>query len=181
MPVQRTGILLSFLPPAVADRFARLTAPDCARDLPVTVCGHHSGCRIPRGGVPVIDVRFVGALKERKVEFGRHWHVSLPTGAVLMTAGRNPFDAIIAAKDRTGTARASRGEGSTQRLRTTLERSGEPTARPACSFIGSTHSLRGHLFERISPRAGWPEMLSAISNAQPDVLRKRKAQLWVTP
>src|SRR3954462_189829 len=67
LPVQRTGIMLSFLPTFLADRFARLTARIVLGDLT-----RHN---IPRAGwgpfsakrVPLIDVGFVNAVKRELV------------------------------------------------------------------------------------------------------------------
>ena len=148
MPVQRTGILLSFLPSAVADRFARLTARLVLGDLT------RHGLRTPEWmpysarRVPVIDVGFVGALKERKVEIRPALARLSATGAVFDDGSTEPFDAIIAATGfSTGLHELLEAKEVLNDSDEPVERSGEPTARPGMFFIGYTHSLRGHLFE----------------------------------
>ena len=63
MPVQRTGIILSFLPSSIADRLGRLTARLTLGDLtkyriPRPAWGPYSAKRIP-----LIDVGFVNAVE----------------------------------------------------------------------------------------------------------------------
>jgi cation diffusion facilitator CzcD-associated flavoprotein CzcO len=148
MPVQRTGILLSFLPSAVADRFARLTARIVLGDLT------RHGLRTPQWmpysarRVPVIDVGFVGALKERKVEIRPALARLTATGAVFDDGSTEPFDAIIAATGFSpGLHELLEAKEVLNDSDEPVERSGEATARPGLFFIGYTHSLRGHLFE----------------------------------
>ena len=148
MPVQRTGILLSFLPAAVADRFARLTARMVLGDLT------RHGLRRPKWmpysarRVPVIDVGFVSALKERKVAIRPALARLTATGAVFEDGSTEPFDAIIAATGfSTGLYDLLEAKEVLNASDEPVERSGEPTARPGMFFIGYTHSLRGHLFE----------------------------------
>jgi len=148
MPVQRTGILLSFLPAAVADRFARFTARMVLGDLT------RHGLRTPQWmpysarRVPVIDVGFVSALKERRVEIRPALTRLTATGAVFEDGNTEPFDAIIAATGfSTGLHELLEAKEVLNDSDEPVERSGEPTARPGMFFIGYTHSLRGHLFE----------------------------------
>ena len=148
MAVQRTGILLSFLPAAVAVRFARFTARMVLGDLT------RHGLRTPQWmpysarRVPVIDVGFVSALKERKVEIRPALARLTATGAVFEDGNEQPFDAIIAATGfSTGLHELLEAKEVLNDSDEPVERSGEPTARPGMFFIGYTHSLRGHLFE----------------------------------
>ena len=148
MPVQRTGILLSFLPAAIADRFARLTARMVLGDLT------RHGLRTPQWmpysarRVPVIDVGFVSVLKEGRVEIRPALTRFTATGAVFEDGNSEPFDAIIAATGfSTGLHKLLEAKEVLNDSDEPVERSGEPTARPGMFFIGYTHSLRGHLFE----------------------------------
>ncbi len=148
MPVQRTGIMLSFLPSAVADRLGRLTARIVLGDLT------RLGLRTPKWfpfssrRVPVIDVGFVSALKRRLVQIRPALVRLTATEAVFEDGSAEPFDAIIAA---TG---FSTGLNDLLETKDVLDNSGEPadlsgdpTSRPGIFFMGYTHSLRGHLFE----------------------------------
>jgi len=148
LPVQRTSMLLSALPPAVADRFARATARLTVGDL--SRYGMPQGDFSPyaTGHIPLIDVGFVDALKRGRLQVRPALERLTPTGAVFADGLQEPFDAILAA---TGFAPGlesiidvpdvldDRGEP--------RGTAGEPTAHPGLYFVGFTHSLRGHLFE----------------------------------
>jgi putative flavoprotein involved in K+ transport len=148
MPVQRTGILLNFLPAAVADRLGRLTARIVLGDLT------RYGLQTPKWGpfsarrVPVIDVGFVRALKQNLVQIRPALARLTTTGAVFADGSAESFDAIIAA---TGFSTGLNGLLETKDVLNDsgepLDPSGEPTGRPGIFFMGYTHSLRGHLFE----------------------------------
>ena len=148
MPVQRTGIILSFLPPAIADRLGRLTARITLGDLtqykiPRPAWGPYSAKRIP-----LIDVGFVSALKRGLVHVRPAVEQLTPTGAVYTDGVEEPFDAIVAAIGfETGLENLIEGDGVLNEAGEPIAASGEPTSRPGLYFIGFVHSLRGHLFE----------------------------------
>jgi cation diffusion facilitator CzcD-associated flavoprotein CzcO len=148
MPVQRTGILLSFLPAAVADRFARLTARLILGDL--TRYGLQTPQWMPYSArrIPVIDVGFVSALKSRKVQIRPALTRLTAAGAVFQDGSSEPFDAIIAATGfSTGLSELLEAKEVLNDRNEPVQQSGDPTTRPGMFFIGYTHSLRGHLFE----------------------------------
>ena len=148
MPVQRTGILLSFLPPAIADRLGRLTARIVLGDL--TRHGLQTPKWMPFSAhrVPVIDVGFVRALKQRQLQIRPALARLTATGAVFADGSAEPFDAIIAATGfSTGLSEVLEAKEVLNDRDEPVDRSGEPTARPGLFFMGYTHSLRGHLFE----------------------------------
>ena len=148
MPVQRTGILLSFLPSSVADRLGRLTARITLGDLtkfqiPRPAWGPYSAKRIP-----LIDVGFVSAVKRGLVKIRPALERLTPTGAVYADGVEEPFDAIIAAIGfETGLESLIEDDGVLNESAEPIAASGEPTARPGLYFMGFVHSLRGHLFE----------------------------------
>jgi len=148
MPVQRTSLLLSSFPAAIANRLGRLTARLVLGDL--TRHGMPAGRFAPYTTlqVPLIDVGFVHALKHGRVMLKPALDRLTTAGAVFADGSSEPFDAIVAAT------------GYTTGLEALVEpaelldaagepkgRSGEPTTRPGIYFIGFVHSLRGHLFE----------------------------------
>jgi cation diffusion facilitator CzcD-associated flavoprotein CzcO len=148
MPIQRTGILLSFLPSFIADRMARLTAR--------LVLGDLTAHRIPRPQwgpfsakrVPLIDVGFVAAVKRGALKIRPALAHLTESGAVFADGSAEPFDAIIAATGfSTGLSDLIEGDGVLDESGEPIAMSGSPTARPGLYFIGFTHSLRGHLFE----------------------------------
>lgn len=148
MPVQRTGILLSLLPPAVADRLGRLTARLTLGDLtkfkiPRPSWGPYSAKRIP-----LIDVGFVSAVKRGLVQIRPALESLTPTGAVFSDGAAEPFDAIVAAIGfETGLESLIEGDAVLNDSGEPIAAAGEPTAQPGLYFIGFVHSLRGHLFE----------------------------------
>jgi putative flavoprotein involved in K+ transport len=148
MPVQRTGIMLSFLPPFIADRFARLTARIVLGDLtrhgiPRAQWGPFSARR-----VPLIDVGFVKAVKRGLVKI-RPGLVRLTESDAVFADGRaEPFDAIIAATGfGTGLENLLGTNGVLNDANEPTEGAGAPGKVPGLYFIGFFHSLRGHLFE----------------------------------
>jgi hypothetical protein len=148
MPVQRTGILLNFLPAAIADRLGRLTARIVLGDL--TRYGLQTPKWMPFSArrVPVIDVGFVRALKMNLVQVRPALAHLTTTGAVFVDGSAESFDAIIAATGfSTGLNELLETKDVLNDSDEPLDPSGEPTGRPGIFFMGYTHSLRGHLFE----------------------------------
>lgn len=148
MPVQRTGIMLSFLPSAVADRLGRLTARIVLGDLT------RHGLKTPEWfpfsarRVPIIDVGFVSALKRRLVQIRPALARLTPTEAVFQDGSAERFDAIIAATGfSTGLNDLLETKDVLDESEEPIDLSGDPTSRPGIFFMGYTHSLRGHLFE----------------------------------
>jgi len=148
MPVQRTSILLSALPPVVGNSIGRLTARLTLGD--VTRFGMPAAAFVPytTRRVPLIDVGFVDALKRRRVLVRPAVVRLTAAGAVFADGAEESFDAIVAATG-FGTGLAALLE-----TRDVLDdegvprgRAGEPTIEAGLYFVGFTHSLRGHLFE----------------------------------
>jgi cation diffusion facilitator CzcD-associated flavoprotein CzcO len=151
MPVQRTSILLSALPPPISNAVGRVTARLTLGDLtrygmPAATFNPYTTRR-----VPLIDVGFVDALKRRRVTV-RAAVARLTSNGVVFADGREePFDAVIAA---TGFATGLESLIDDGPLDDLLDeehvprgRAGDATSRPGLYFVGFTHSLRGHLFE----------------------------------
>jgi putative flavoprotein involved in K+ transport len=148
MPVQRSSMLLSALPPAIADRLGWASARLVLGDL--TRYGMPKGDFAPyrRRRVPVIDVGFVDALKRGRVGVRPAVERLTETGAVFADATSDHFDAIIAATGfTTGLESLIDAPGAMDAAGEPRGVCGEPTAHPGLYFVGFTHSLRGHLFE----------------------------------
>ena len=148
MPVQRTGIMLGFLPPPIADRIGRLTSR--------LVLGELTGYGIPAPQwgpftahrIPLIDVGFVAAVKRGMVKIRPALARLTPTGAVYADGVEEPFDAIVAATGfTTGLSELLDEDSVLDESGEPVAVSGSPTAKPGLYFIGFVHSLRGHLFE----------------------------------
>jgi len=148
MPVQRTGILLSALPPALANRLGRFTS--------LLTVGNLTRYGMPKGDfapyttkrIPLIDVGFVDALKRGRVKVKAALMRLTRTDAVFADGTSEPFDSIIAATGfTTGLESMLDAGGVLDEAGEPRARAGEPTARPGLFFVGFVHSLRGHLFE----------------------------------
>jgi len=148
MPVQRTGIMLSFLPSWIADRLGRLTSR--------LVLGDLTAYKIPRPAwgpfsakrVPLINVGFVEAVKRGIVHIRPALSRLTPNGAVYADGAEEPFDAVIAATGfGTGLSELLDADGVLDESGEPIGAHGAPTARPGLYFVGFIHSLRGQLFE----------------------------------
>jgi putative flavoprotein involved in K+ transport len=148
LPVQRTSMLLSALPPAIANRLGWATARIVLGDL--TRYGVPKGDFEPytTGRVPLIDVGFVDAVKRRRLTMRPALERLTQTGVVFADGTSEPFDAIIAATGfTTGLESLVDVPSVLNDLGEPCGTSGEPTAHAGLYFVGFTHSLRGHLFE----------------------------------
>jgi cation diffusion facilitator CzcD-associated flavoprotein CzcO len=148
LPVQRTSILLSALPPAIANGLGRLTARVVIGDL--SQYGMPKGKFVPYSArrVPLIDVGFVAALKRGALAVKPAVERLTPTGASFVDGTSEAFDAIVAATGfTTGLEPLIDAPGALDEQGEPRGISGEPTAHPGLYFVGFTHSLRGHLFE----------------------------------
>lgn len=168
MPVQRSGMLLSRLPPRLADRLARAVARLSLGDL--TRYGLPPPAWLPYAAQhpPVIDVGFVDALKRGLVHIRPGVARFTPGGVVYADGCEEAFEAVIAATGFTsGLERILDAPDALDEQGYPRAPSGTPTAYPGLYFVGYTRSLRGHLFEanrdsrrlaallaRQSPRAG---------------------------
>jgi cation diffusion facilitator CzcD-associated flavoprotein CzcO len=148
LPVQRTSMVLSALPPALADRLGWLTSRLVLGDL--SRYGMPAGSFAPYSTrrVPVIDVGFVDALKRGRVHVRPALERLTPTGAVFADGTTEAFDAIIAATGfTTGLESIVDVPGFLDQHGEPGGKSGQPTKHPGLYFVGFSHSLRGHLFE----------------------------------
>ncbi|MDP9203887.1 MAG: NAD(P)/FAD-dependent oxidoreductase [Gemmatimonadota bacterium] len=148
MPVQRTGILLNFLPSRLADRLGRLTSRIVLGDLTQYGMRHAEWGPFSSRRVPVIDVGFVRALKQGLIQIRPALLRLTATEAVFGDGSVGPFDVIIAATGfSTGLKELLDSTEALDEAGEPIDPAGTPTARPGLYFIGFTHSLRGHLFE----------------------------------
>jgi putative flavoprotein involved in K+ transport len=148
VPVQRTSILLSALPAALANRLGWITARLVLGDL--TRHGMPTGAFTPftTKRVPLIDGGLVDALKRGRVTVKPALERLTRTGVVFADGTAESFDAVIAATGfTTGLESLIDLPGVLDDRGEPLGVSGEPTAYPGLYTIGFFHSLRGHLFE----------------------------------
>jgi hypothetical protein len=147
LPVQRTSILLSALPPAIADRIGGTTARLALGDLARHGMPAADFTPYRRRHVPLIDVGFAAALKQGRIAIRRAVDSLSANGVTFADGTSENFDAIVAA---TGFATGLRSLVNADLLNPDGEptgRAGDPTSAAGLYFVGFTHSLRGHLFE----------------------------------
>jgi putative flavoprotein involved in K+ transport len=148
MPLQVTGMLMSRLPPRLADRLAALTARRAVGDL--RPYGIPPATRLPYSNhhVPTIDVGFLKELKAGHIAVRPALARLTPTGVVYADGREEAFDAVIAATGFTsGLADLLAVPGLLDAEGNPRYPSGQPTPAPGLYFVGYTYSLRGHLFE----------------------------------
>jgi putative flavoprotein involved in K+ transport len=148
VPVQSASMLLSALPPSIANRLGCAMSRRALGDLTRFGMPRAEFAPYTTRRIPLIDVGFVDALKRGRVKLRPSLERLTPDGAVFSDGAREPFDAIIAATGFvTGLESLVDLPDVLDDLGEPLGTSGEPTAHPGLYFVGFTHSLRGHLFE----------------------------------
>jgi cation diffusion facilitator CzcD-associated flavoprotein CzcO len=148
LPVQRTAILLSLLPAAIADRFGRLTSRLVLGDLTLHGMPKPGWMPFSSRRVPVIDVGFVEALKAGIIAIRPAVARLTAAGVVYEDGNMESFDTVIAATGfKTGLDQLLESKKVLNGASEPNELPGSPTAYPGLFFVGYTHSLRGHLFE----------------------------------
>ncbi len=147
-PVQRTSLLLSLLPPRLADHIGKMIARLLLGDLTRYGLPNAAWRPYSSGRVPVIDVGFVSVLKRGLLQIRPELVRLTPTQAVYADGRSEPFDAVIAATGfTTGLDSLLETTQALNDLNEPADPAGEPTSCPGLYFIGFTHSLRGHMFE----------------------------------
>lgn len=147
-PVQVSGMLLSRLPPRVADAIGRRLSRLALGDLRPFGLGAAEWGPFTSKRVPVIDVGFVENLKRRRVMVRPNVSQFTQSGVVYVDGRTEDFDAVIFA---TGYATGLDKLIDIPRLLNEAAYpkfgSGQPTSKPGFYFIGFLRSNRGHLFE----------------------------------
>jgi hypothetical protein len=148
MPVQRSGIILSRLPPWIGDRVAQIIPRLVFGNL--TRYGIKPPAWLPYSArhVPVIDVGFVKQLKRGRIQI-RPNVVNFTLAGVMYVDGREEaFDSVIAATGfKTGLPDLLDTPGALDTRGFPAFPSGQPTNHPGLYFMGYTEHLRGHLYE----------------------------------
>lgn len=147
-PIQALGILLSAVPPPLADWSSVVVSKLALGDL--TRYGLRNAAWLPFSAkrVPIIDVGLAQELKRRRVVIRPDITRFTQTGVEFSDGRVEDFDAVIAATGfQTGLEQwldlpDAIGENSLPKYA-----SGEPTNHPGLFFMGYFESHRGHLFE----------------------------------
>jgi putative flavoprotein involved in K+ transport len=147
-PIQRSGIMLSNLPPRIADRLGRMVAQLALGDLTRYGIGAPAWLPFNARHTPVIDVGFVAELKCGRVHVRPDVARFTPGGVIYQDGRAEDFDAVIAATGfRTGLEQLLDPPGLLDVRGFPAFASGQPTAQPGLYFMGYTEHLRGHLYE----------------------------------
>lgn len=147
-PSQVFGILLSSVPPQVADRIGMTLSRIALGDL--TCYGLQPAAWQPFSArrVPVIDVGFVRALKKGLIQIRPNVSRLTRSGVIYENHEEEAFDMIIMATGfRTGLGQLLDIEDLLRADEFPAYPSGDVTSTPGLYFMGYTESHRGHLYE----------------------------------
>jgi putative flavoprotein involved in K+ transport len=148
MPAQRSSLVLTKLPPRLADVVARAVTRLAVGDL--TRYGLRPPAWWPYSAqhVPVIDAGFVRELRRGRIAVRPNIMRFTACGVVFDDGRAEDFDAVIAATGyRCGLPELLDLPGALGEQGEPAFPSGQPTSYPGLYFMGYTHSLRGHLYE----------------------------------
>lgn len=147
-PVQLFGIVMSTLPPRVADSLgtaiARITTGDL-RSYGVRPPAWHP---FTARKSPIIDVGWLSGVRARTIHVRGDVTQFAAEGVVFDDGVQETFDAVIAATGFTsGLQQLIDVKGLVNERGIPAFRSGQPTNHTGFYFMGYTESVRGHLFE----------------------------------
>jgi putative flavoprotein involved in K+ transport len=147
-PVQVFGLLMSPLPPPLADQIGSALARLALGDL--TRYGLQRPAWLPFTAkrVPIIDVGFVKAVKSGRVQVRPNLARFTGTGVVYDGGQAEDFDVVIAATGfTTGLAQWLAIADVLDTKGYPRHPRGQPTAQPGLFFLGYIESHRGHLYQ----------------------------------
>jgi cation diffusion facilitator CzcD-associated flavoprotein CzcO len=148
MPVQRSSLLLTRLPPRMADVVARTVTRLAVGDLTRHGLWPPAWWPYSAQHVPVIDAGFLRQLKRGCIAARPNIVRFTSSGVVFDNGCTEDFDAVIAATGyRCGLPELLDLPGALDQNGEPAFPSGQPTIYPGLYFMGYTHSLRGHLYE----------------------------------
>ena len=147
-PVQLFGMVMSALPPRLADRMGSAIARLATGDLRGYGVRAAAWQPFTAHKVPIIDVGWIAAVKSRRLHVRGDIARFTPTGVEFGDGTAEDFDVVIAATGfATGLATLIDAPGSLDDRGFPRHRSGGATNHPGLHFMGYTESTRGHLFE----------------------------------
>jgi cation diffusion facilitator CzcD-associated flavoprotein CzcO len=147
-PVQAFGILMSRLPPRLADRIGSTLARIALGDL--TRYGLRPPAWLPFTArrIPIIDVGLIKEVKNGRVKVRPDIARFTRTGVVFQDGKEEAFDAAVAATGfTTGLDRLLEMPGVLDAQGLPKVPQGQPTAQSGLYFMGYVESHRGHLYE----------------------------------
>jgi putative flavoprotein involved in K+ transport len=146
--IQETGILLSLLPPHIADRIGKFVARFTVGDLRRYGIGPPQWTPFVDKRTPVIDVGFLHNLRANRIAVRPNIMRFVSDGVVYADGRREAFDAVIFATGfLTGLEKILKIPGLLDRSGDPRFASGNPTSEAGLYFIGFLQSNRGVLYE----------------------------------
>jgi cation diffusion facilitator CzcD-associated flavoprotein CzcO len=146
--IQETGIILSRLPPRLADEIGKVVARFTVGDLRPYGIGPPQWTPFADKRTPVIDVGFLRNLKARRILVRPNISRFVSDGVVYTDGGQEAFDAAIFATGFvTGLDQILKIPGLLDETGSPRFVSGNPTSEPGLYFIGYLQSNRGLLYE----------------------------------
>jgi len=147
-PIQETGIILSRLPPSVADGIAKVVARFTVGDLSRYGIGAPQWSPFLENRPPVIDVGFLHNLKASRIAVRPNISRFVSEGVAYADGREEAFDAIIFATGFvTGLEKVVRIPGLLDESGNPRFASGSPTSEAGLYFVGFLQSNRGLLYE----------------------------------
>jgi len=148
VPVQVFGILMSQLPPRLADRIGSTLARIALGDLTRYGIGQPAWLPFTARRIPIIDVGFVKEVRNGRVKVRPDIARFTRTGVVYADGQEEAFDVVIAATGfTTGLDQLLEVPGVLDAQGLPSHPQGEPTASSGLFFMGYFESHRGHLYE----------------------------------
>lgn len=148
LPAQRAGIMLSLLPPRIADTIARTVTRLAVGDLTRYGLPKATWWPYSARNTPVIDAGFIDAIRRNMVHVRPNVARFTPDGVVFANGRAEPFDAVIAATGfRAGLEQILDLPGALDERGEPVFTRGRPAAFPGLYFIAYGRSLRGMLFD----------------------------------
>jgi len=147
-PIQETGILLSRLPPHIADRIGKIVTRFTIGDLSRYGIGAPQWSPFVDKRSPVIDVGFLHNLRANRIAIRPNISRFVSEGVVYADGREEGYDAVIFATGyATGLEKILKIPGLLDESAQPRFASGAPTSEPGLYFIGFLQSNRGLLYE----------------------------------
>jgi cation diffusion facilitator CzcD-associated flavoprotein CzcO len=147
-PVQVFGILLSQLPPRLADKIGSIVSRIANGDLSKYGIRPAAWGPFTAHKIPIIDVGWLPGVKSGKIQLRGNVARFTQSGVMYDNGTVEDFDVVISATGfKSGLDQMIDAEGLIDERGQPKFRSGTPTSQPGFYFMGYTESTRGHLFE----------------------------------
>jgi putative flavoprotein involved in K+ transport len=147
-PTQVFGILMSQIPPRLADQIGNTIARIALGDLTRYGIKRPAWLPFTARRIPIIDVGLIKEVKNGRVKVRSNIARFTRTGVVYEDGQQEAFDAVIAATGFTsGLDQLLEVTGVLDKKGIPKDPQGQPTSRPGLFFMGYTESHRGLLYE----------------------------------